>query len=542
MAARRVTRRSLLAGGAGLLAGALDGGALLLHPGRALAGTLHGAAAALGEPPPARLTMRRLGSLRAGETVTVHLARGTDLVGLVWDAGGAAGPALSGASPALRLRGKSGRWGGWVSAGGLAHGPDRPPAADDGVPGEPVWTAGARVLEVRAAAAVRGVRVACVDVSAGLGAGALAPAAAAAGSLALAQPRLQAGPGQPPVIARSAWAGSGSAPSVTPAYDTVTMAFVHHTENPNGYGSGEVPAMLRAIYAFHRYVNGWNDIGYNFVIDSFGRVFEARAGGIDEPVVGAHAGGYNHASTGVAVLGSYGATPISSPARAALARLLAWKLSLHGVPVQGRTVVRVSRGGAVYSKYRAGARVALPRIAGHRDADSTECPGDRLYGELPALRARAAALASGANVLAFAAEPRAAPAKPPGEAPEIRGEALPPPGEASPAAPATAVSLSGALTALATGAAVANATVLVQARSVGDRGRTVLEETVAQALTGADGRWTATASLPATRRGRITLRALYEGAGGTGACVSEGVTVATAVAAVSAKPAAAPTR
>ena len=71
------------------------------------------------------------------------------------------------------------------------------------------------------------------------------------------------------------------------------MAFVHHTENPNGYSPGEVPAMLRAIYAFHRYVNGWNDIGYNFVIDAFGRIFEARAGGIDEPVVGAHAGGYN---------------------------------------------------------------------------------------------------------------------------------------------------------------------------------------------------------------------------------------------------------
>ena len=63
--------------------------------------------------------------------------------------------------------------------------------------------------------------------------------------------------------------------------------------------------MLRAIYVFHREVNGWNDIGYNFVIDLFGRVLEARAGGIDEPVVGAQAGGYNLVSTGVAVLGSF---------------------------------------------------------------------------------------------------------------------------------------------------------------------------------------------------------------------------------------------
>ena len=74
-------------------------------------------------------------------------------------------------------------------------------------------------------------------------------------------------------------------------YGTVELAFVHHTENPNGYSAAQVPAMLRAIYAFHRYVNGWNDIGYNFVIDLYGRVFEARAGGIDQPVVGAQAGG-----------------------------------------------------------------------------------------------------------------------------------------------------------------------------------------------------------------------------------------------------------
>ena len=84
-----------------------------------------------------------------------------------------------------------------------------------------------------------------------------------------------------------------AAPRVAPEYGAVRMAFVHHTENPNGYSAGEVPAMLRAIFVFHRYVRGWNDIGYNFVIDLYGRIFEARAGGIDEPVVGAQAGGYN---------------------------------------------------------------------------------------------------------------------------------------------------------------------------------------------------------------------------------------------------------
>ena len=126
--------------------------------------------------------------------------------------------------------------------------------------------------------------------------------------------------------------GPGSShPRVAPEYGSVQLAFVHHTENPNGYSAGEVPAMLRAIFLFHRDVHGWNDIGYNFVIDLFGRIFEARAGGIDEPVIGAQAGGYNLESSGVAVLGEYGAHDLPG-GRAALARLLAWKLSLHGVP------------------------------------------------------------------------------------------------------------------------------------------------------------------------------------------------------------------
>src|SRR5882757_10039353 len=144
--------------------------------------------------------------------------------------------------------------------------------------------------------------------------------------------------------------------------------------------------MLRAIYAFHRYVHGWNDIGYNFVVDAFGRIFEARAGGVDEPVVGAHAGGYNLASTGIAVLGSFVATPISPRARIALQHLLAWKLALHGAPARGRVTVRVNPAGAVYSRFPANAQVSLPRIAGHRDADTTDCPGDTLYRELRAIR------------------------------------------------------------------------------------------------------------------------------------------------------------
>src|ERR1700684_890939 len=131
------------------------------------------------------------------------------------------------------------------------------------------------------------------------------PSGATPSSLPLVASGLQAGPGQPPIIARRAWALGGSHPKVAPEYGTVQLAFVHHTENPDGYSAAEVPGMLRSIYDFHRYTHGWNDIGYNFVIDRFGRIFEARAGGIDEPGGGAQAGGRHAYSTGIALLGTY---------------------------------------------------------------------------------------------------------------------------------------------------------------------------------------------------------------------------------------------
>jgi uncharacterized protein with LGFP repeats len=302
------------------------------------------------------------------------------------------------------------------------------------------------------------------------------------------------------------------------------MAFVHHTENPNGYLPGEVPAMLRAIYIFHRYVRGWNDIGYNFVVDLYGRIFEARAGGIDEPVVGAQAGGYNLVSSGVAVLGSFTSTPISAPARQALERLLAWKLSLHGVSSQGRVIVKVNPAGSIYSRFPANARVSLPRIAGHRDADSTDCPGNVLYGQLPGVRAAVDLLARRPlrATLGLAAAPaRASSTWTP--APETPATpAAPTPAVPIPTAPsqATRELLTGTVSYL-DGAPVTDATVLVQAREVSRRGELVTEQTLGEALTDSEGVWSlAVTPGPAAAKG-VWLRALCLPAPGRGATVSE---------------------
>ena len=68
---------------------------------------------------------------------------------------------------------------------------------------------------------------------------------------------------------------------------------MHHTVNANDYTADEVPGIMRSIYAYHVKSRGWRDIGYNFLVDRFGRIWEGRYGGIDKPVVGAHTCGYN---------------------------------------------------------------------------------------------------------------------------------------------------------------------------------------------------------------------------------------------------------
>jgi len=479
MSARGITRRSLLLAGAGTLAGGLV-------PPAAVLGAL--AQDALAQDPAPRLSERWIGDLAAGAPKTLVLDQPADLVGLSWSA-----PAN--AAVMMRVGVGVGAYSPWVSAAAHGHAPEAPVQAARQV-GDPVWTGGTLRLQLRSPVSLTGVRVHLVDVSAGQGARRRALARrwlASAAALPLAGPPLAAAVAQPPIIARRAWAGRVSPPAVAPEYGGVRMAFVHHTENPNGYLAGEVPAMLRAIYAFHRYVHGWNDIGYNFVIDLYGRVFEARAGGVSEPVVGAQAGGYNKVSTGVAVLGSFMSTPISAAARSALQALLAWKLSLHGVPSQGRVLVRVNPAGASYSRFPANARVSLPRIAGHRDGDSTDCPGDVLYGQLPAIRHAVAALA-------------------------------PRPARLTIAASATI----GGQLAFLDGTPIVGAQVLVQARSVSARGEAVLEQTLAEAITDAAGAWSLPAP-PSAPAGGLWLRALAPAAT-AGATISEPVHLAATAA------------
>lgn len=352
----QLTRRTLLSGAAAA------GAASLLYPKTSLAGTAFSRQSVFA---------RSVGGL-SGKSRPIRTGRTFSLVGIQWTT-----PAE--AHVELRAQAPDGGWSPWVTASALGHDGDAQARTADRY-GEPVWTGPATTVQLRTDRPLSGVRVHFVT------AGPSAPSGAAAAAFPLAQPILPAGPGQPPIIARRAWGHGVAHPRQPPFYGTVKLAFVHHTVDVNGYSAAEVPGMLRSIFAYHVHVRGWWDIGYNFLIDRFGRIWEGRAGGIDMAVVGAQAGAYNTESAGVAMLGDFMSAVPSPAALHALQRLVAWKLSLHGVPTTGRVTVVVDPPDAFYTRFRPGAHVSLPRVAGHRDGDLTSCPGNALYARLPSLR------------------------------------------------------------------------------------------------------------------------------------------------------------
>ena len=193
--------------------------------------------------------------------------------------------------------------------------------------------------------------------------------------------------GSPPLLGREAWGANEAIRREAPRYaPSVQFALVHHTAGSNSYTASQSAAIVRGIEIYHVQGNGWNDIGYNFLVDKYGQVFEGRYGGVDKNVIGAHAEGFNTGSTGVAVLGTYGSAAPSAAARTALANLLAWRLDVaHVDPLS--TLTWVSGGNA---RFASGVPVMLRAVSGHRDTGFTTCPGAALYAQLGAIARQAA--------------------------------------------------------------------------------------------------------------------------------------------------------
>jgi N-acetylmuramoyl-L-alanine amidase len=196
-------------------------------------------------------------------------------------------------------------------------------------------------------------------------------------------PRLRATPnefafGNVTVRSRSDWGcpeGQGS-PRWTPVYTHVTHLIVHHTAGANSVPDWE--AEMRNIWFFHTFTRGWEDIGYNFLIDPNGVVYEGRAGGTN--TIGAHFSCRNTNTVGIALLGTYSTVAPTNAALQSLKHVLAELSRRHALDPASTAL-------------HAPSNLLLPRISGHRDGNGspltctrTECPGDVVYAMLPELR------------------------------------------------------------------------------------------------------------------------------------------------------------
>jgi flagellar hook assembly protein FlgD len=291
-----------------------------------------------------------------------------DLVGLHWQGNG---------TVSFRTRHVGGSWSGWHAAAPEAEDLPDTSSVEAGSArgwrfGSPWWVGASDRIAYRVHGQVRRLRAYLVRSPAG---------SAATRTLSTAS--------SPAIVPRSGWDADEAIRKGEPQYaDTLRFAIVHHTAGANTYTRAEAPAVVRAIELYHVKANGWNDIGYNFLVDRFGTVYEGRYGGVERNVVGAHALGFNTGSVGVAVIGTYGVAPPSAVAMDSLARLLAWRLDLaHVDPL---SILPVVSGGS--ERWTQGTTVMLRAISGHRDTGLTACPGDGLYSSLGTLAARVAAI------------------------------------------------------------------------------------------------------------------------------------------------------
>lgn len=178
---------------------------------------------------------------------------------------------------------------------------------------------------------------------------------------------------RPAIRSRAAWGANESIVKLPYEYATVSGAMIHHTAGSNSYSAADVPAILRAIQAYHVNGRGWKDIAYNVLVDKYGTAWEGRGGGLDQAVVGGHSYGLtNYRVFGLSLIGTYSTVKPSAAMVATAESVIAWKFLVHGVDPYGKAT---------------GESGTLNAISGHRDDRPTECPGSAAYALLPMIRA-----------------------------------------------------------------------------------------------------------------------------------------------------------
>jgi hypothetical protein len=309
-----------------------------------------------------------------GQLVSARRAFST--VGVTWGRG---------EDPLVEVRTRSGgEWSPWQEVHPFAGAPAT----------EPIWVDTSDAVRVRVAAWRRDLAVVLIDPGENPEPQADQVSARRAGENATVTTTLLARAGKrdatrapmPRMRLREDWGARERWRTSDPVYmDKIKHAHIHHTAGNSRYSRADVPGIIRSMYWYHTKQLGWSDLGYNFLVDRFGRIWVGRAGGYRKRVRGAHTLGFNHASFGVAAIGNYDRARGNERLKGAITRLVAWKLDREGRAPAGR--VRIYSKGS--DRFPKGARLKLPAVVSHRRTNLTACPGDNLYDFIPRLRERA---------------------------------------------------------------------------------------------------------------------------------------------------------
>lgn len=156
----------------------------------------------------------------------------------------------------------------------------------------------------------------------------------------------------------------------------VKLIVIHHTGESNGSPLENLsgPEQVRSIYFTHTVKNGWGDIGYHYLIDREGVIYEGRAGG--KNVIGAHVYCANTGTLGVAMIGNFQFGDPSNEQLSSLRKLLAHLGTEYGIDLKGRTEFHGTM---------------MPTVVAHRDLGPTVCAGRTVQSLLPSIRRLAAA-------------------------------------------------------------------------------------------------------------------------------------------------------
>jgi len=379
----------------------------------ALAGVDAVAAAARGALDPAldeagapRAPVERSGPSGDGRLVALTAPRSTDpfmVAGVTWDAD----EDVDVTQVALRLH-EDGAWSPWTLVEVSDDVDDAELEAAGRVPRdgtEPLTSTGADGVQARVLTADGRVpahlAVELVDPGEGSGDDALATLPLSTARAATATSSVL----EPTVVTREQWGADESLASSWENYSNGLKAlYVHHTAGTNSYTAAQAPQLVRGIYAYHTKAMRWPDIGYQYLVDKFGTVYQGRRDALTDLPVGAQAGGYNSQTIGVSALGNYSTAKPSAALVTAIEDVLAWKAYEYGLEPQGRTTLTTGTSSKSQTRYRDGQKVKVDVIQGHRDTNYTACPGTYLYAQLPQIRAAVAAKVEAARVTAGTAQ------------------------------------------------------------------------------------------------------------------------------------------